>query len=187
MSVETTGCTTGGTPETGAEVPRARPCPPGPSTPAGTRPSRPDVRRETVRPAGRPGPGRTATALPPVRPRVGGGTARAVVACGPPIAVVRRRRAVATVVLALVLGVLVGVLVSLVGPTSGAVPGVAVPARTTVTVVSGGESLTDVARRVSPGVDAEVVVARIRELNGVSGSLVAPGRPLVVPVGTTAP
>jgi hypothetical protein len=119
---------------------------------------------------------------------VGGGTDRAIGAGLPASLVVRRRRAAAAVVLALVLGVLVGVLVSLAGPTGGAAePAGAVPASTTVTVVSGGESLTEVARRVSPGADADAVVARIRELNGLSGSGVAAGRALVVPSGAPAP
>jgi hypothetical protein len=40
---------------------------------------------------------------------------------------------------------------------------------------------------VSPGADAGAVVARIRELNGLSGSGVAAGRVLVVPSGAPAP
>jgi hypothetical protein len=184
MSVETTGPTTGGTPRIGADVPRSRPRPAWVPAPGGARPARPDSRRESVRPPGRRG----AVLLAPTRPRVGGGTDRPTGAGLPAAVVVRRRRAVAMVVLALVLGVLVGVLVSLAGPAAGAAAPVgAVPASTTVTVVSGGESLTEVARRVSPGAEADAVVARIRELNGLSGSGVAPGRVLVVPSDAPAP
>lgn len=164
---------------------RPVPRPAGRPLPAGTRPSRPEDSRGPVRPAGRRGP----TVLPPVRPRVAGGGAGspwphrepAGVAGGAPAvpAVVRRRRVAALVVLGVVLGALVGVLLGLVVPSG--VPAGAPPAGTTVAVVGSGESLSDVAGRVAPGADTGAVVARIRELNGLDGSSVAAGRPLVVP------
>ncbi|GLZ45206.1 hypothetical protein Acsp06_13910 [Actinomycetospora sp. NBRC 106375] len=146
--------------------------------PAGSRPARPEETRGSVRPAGR----RSPAALPPVRPRVAGGGAHAPVAApavAPP-AVLRRRRVAAVVVLGVLLGVLVGVLVGLVVPDAAA-PTTPVPAGTSVAVVGAGESLDDVAGRVAPGADTEAVVTRIRELNGLEGSAVVPGRPLVVP------
>jgi hypothetical protein len=159
--------------------------------PAGTRPARPADVWGPVRPAGRRGP----AVLPAVRPRVAGGGAGSVGGVGgaagaavPPVAVppavARRRRVVAAAVLGVVLGVLLGALVALVSPVGGvAAP---VPADTTVAVVGAGESLSDVAARVAPGADAGAVVLRIRELNGLEGSAVAPGRPLVVPAPAVA-
>ncbi|WP_345342532.1 LysM peptidoglycan-binding domain-containing protein, partial [Actinomycetospora succinea] len=134
--------------------------------------------RGPVRPAGRRAP----AALPPVRPRVAGGGATAprerIAAEVTPV-VLRRRRVAAVAVLGVLLGALVGVLLGLVVP-SGAPAGPA-PTGTTVAVVGAGESLTDVAGRVAPGADTGAVVTRIRELNGLDGSAVAAGRPLVVP------
>ncbi|MEJ2890474.1 LysM peptidoglycan-binding domain-containing protein [Actinomycetospora aeridis] len=150
--------------------------------PAGSRPARPEDVRGPVRPSGR----RAATVLPPVRPRVAGGGARRDDAGAPRGAVtptvLRRRRVAAVAVLGVLLGVLAGVLLGMVVP-SGDVPAPSgpAPAGTTVAVVGAGESLTDVAGRVAPGADAGAVVTRIRELNGLEGSAVAPGRPLVVP------
>ncbi|MHC1560212.1 LysM peptidoglycan-binding domain-containing protein [Actinomycetospora sp. C-140] len=155
-----------------ATRPAARP------QPAGSRPARPEETRGPVRPAGR----RSPAALPPVRPRVAGGGVHAPVAA-PSVAtpaVLRRRRVAAVLVLGALLGVLVGVLVGLVVPDAAA-PTVPVPAGTSVAVVGAGESLDDVAGRVAPGADTGAVVARIRELNGLEGSAVATGRPLVVP------
>lgn len=78
--------------------------------------------------------------------------------------------AVASVVCAAVVGL--GALSNSVGPT--------VPSETTVVRVKPGESLWDVAGRVAPDSDATAVVDRIRELNGIDGS-VQPGQPLTVP------
>jgi hypothetical protein len=148
--------------------------------PAGSRPARPDDARGPVRPAGR----RAATVLPPVRPRVAGGGVRREHAVGARVAVapavLRRRRVAAVAVLGVLFGVLAGVLLGMVVP-SGASPAGPAPVGTTVAVVGAGESLTDVAGRVAPGADTGAVVTRIRELNGLEGSSVAPGRPLVVP------
>ncbi|WP_328308956.1 LysM peptidoglycan-binding domain-containing protein [Actinomycetospora sp. NBC_00405] len=153
--------------------------------PAGTRPARPEDARGPVRPAGRRGP----AVLPPVRPRVAGGgatPARPARALEAPVApaVLRRRRIVAVAVLGVVLGVLLGVLVGFVVPLVGAAA--PVPSGTTVTVVGSGESLSDVAGRIAPGSDADAVVGRIRELNELDGSSLAPGRPLVVPAPAAA-
>ena len=47
---------------------------------------------------------------------------------------------------------------------------------------AGGDAqLSDRTGRVAPGADTAVVVTRIRELNGLQGSAVVAGRPLVVP------
>lgn len=62
--------------------------------------------------------------------------------------------------------------------------GDAVPNRTEVVQVRGGESLGDLAARVSPGVVVEQVVERIVELNALSGSGLHPGQSLIVPVST---
>lgn len=61
----------------------------------------------------------------------------------------------------------------------------AVPDRTAVVQVRGGESLGDVAARVAPGVDTWQVVDRIVDLNALSESAVHPGQTLVVPVSAT--
>lgn len=159
-------------------APRSPSRPPGRPQPAGSRPARPDDARGPVRPAGRRGP----AALPPVRPRVAGGgvtVPRARSVAEVPPAVLRRRRVAAVAVLGVLLGALVGVLLGLVVP-SGAPAGPA-PTGTTVAVVGVGESLSDVAGRVAPGADTGAVVTRIQELNGLQGSAVVAGRPLVVP------
>jgi hypothetical protein len=57
-----------------------------------------------------------------------------------------------------------------------------VPTRTAVVRVEPGESLLELAGRVAPGSDPSAVVARIRELNGLTGSGVKAGQPLTVPV-----
>lgn len=157
---------------------------PGPVAPC---PVRPAGRRDAVRPAGRAG----ALSLPPVRPLPsaaphGGGRAsgHAVWSGSARPEVVRRRRAVAVAVLAVVLAGLLVVAVRLVAGAPGAEGTAPVPAGSAVTVVAPGESLVDVARRTAPGADTDAVVARIRADNGLSSSLVASGRPLVVPAGS---
>jgi hypothetical protein len=65
------------------------------------------------------------------------------------------------------------------GSLAGSV-GPSVPSSTTVVRVQPGESLWELAGRVAPGSDVSAVVERIRELNGVDGS-VQPGQPLTVP------
>lgn len=155
--------------------------------PAGYRPPRPEEVRGPARPGGRRAP----AVLPPVRPRVAGGGVRALdgashaaPAVAVPPAVLRRRRLAAVAVLGAVLGVLLGVLLTLVVPEGGSP--VPAPSGTTVAVVGAGESLGDVAARVAPGADTETVVTRIRELNRLEGSSVAPGRPLVVPAAPSS-
>jgi hypothetical protein len=59
--------------------------------------------------------------------------------------------------------------------------GPAIPAATTVVRVGAGETVWDVARRAVPGTPVAAVVQRIRELNGLDGSTVHAGQPLVVP------
>ncbi|WP_156042333.1 LysM peptidoglycan-binding domain-containing protein [Rhodococcus sp. UNC363MFTsu5.1] len=54
---------------------------------------------------------------------------------------------------------------------------------TAVVQVQGGETLSDVATRVAPGSRVEQVVARILDLNAMSGASVQAGQSLVVPVG----
>lgn len=78
--------------------------------------------------------------------------------------------AVASVAFAAVVGL--GTLASSVAPT--------VPSTTKVVHVLPGESLWELAGRVAPDSDPSAVVDRIRELNGVDGS-VHPGQPLTVP------
>ncbi|MBV9140266.1 MAG: LysM peptidoglycan-binding domain-containing protein [Pseudonocardiales bacterium] len=56
-----------------------------------------------------------------------------------------------------------------------------IPAETTVIRVGAGETVWDVARRVAPESDQRAVVERIRHLNGLIGSAIAPGQQLQVP------
>ncbi|MGH3871029.1 MAG: LysM peptidoglycan-binding domain-containing protein [Pseudonocardiaceae bacterium] len=58
-----------------------------------------------------------------------------------------------------------------------------VPARTAVIRVGAGETLWDVAQRVAPKSDQRAVVERIRQLNRMADSAVAPGQQLEVPDG----
>lgn len=58
-----------------------------------------------------------------------------------------------------------------------------VPVETAVAQVGAGETVWDVARRVAPQSDQRAVVERIRQLNGIVGSAVAPGQQLQVPNG----
>jgi len=110
---------------------------------------------------------------PPTRQRVAGAPrVLARVACAP-----RQARlslvwvlVVATAACAAVMGL--GALANSVGPT--------VPSETTVVRVKPGENLWDVAGRVAPDSNADAVVERIQELNGIDGA-VEPGQPLTVP------
>jgi hypothetical protein len=89
-----------------------------------------------------------------------------------------------TLVVALVVAAVVAALLLLVGGVrSGAIGDGAVPSRTTVEQVRPGETLWDLARRVAPSAPPDQVVARIRELNGMSASGIYPGLPLIVPDG----
>jgi nucleoid-associated protein YgaU len=48
-------------------------------------------------------------------------------------------------------------------------------------VVQQGDSLWEIAQRVSPGADPREVVSGIRDLNGLSSNLIQPGQVLLVP------
>ncbi|ALG07906.1 LysM peptidoglycan-binding domain-containing protein [Kibdelosporangium phytohabitans] len=98
-----------------------------------------------------------------------------VAACTP---AVRRRRQVAASVL-IALGMFLAVLGF--GSLAGALTADVVPGRTAVVWVQPGESLWEVAERSAPGYDTEAVVARIHELNEISGNVVLAGQPLQVP------
>ena len=95
----------------------------------------------------------------------------------------RGRRLARTLVIALALVVtLVAAIVAGI-PSSQAGDGAAVPATATV-VVQPGQTLWEVARGVATGVDVRETVARIKDLNGLSGAgsdTVVPGQALVVP------
>ncbi|MBI1377383.1 MAG: LysM peptidoglycan-binding domain-containing protein [Frankiales bacterium] len=68
--------------------------------------------------------------------------------------------------------------------TSSAGDGPATPATTTV-VVQPGETLWQVARAVAPDADVRDTIARIQDLNGLTGpgaATVRPGQSLVVPI-----
>ncbi|MEJ2867986.1 hypothetical protein WCD74_09440 [Actinomycetospora sp. OC33-EN08] len=151
--------------------------------PATGSPTRPAARRDACRPAGRP----AALVVPPAPPLPSAGRVNRtdVIHVAPArVAVLRRRRAVAVVVLAAVLVALLALAVRLGGEVAADVPGAEpVPAGSTVAVVAPGETLLEVAERVAPGADPAAVAERIREVNRLSSSLVAPGRPLVVPAG----
>jgi LysM domain len=56
-----------------------------------------------------------------------------------------------------------------------------IPERTTVVEVRQGETLWELAERVVPQSPPHAVVERIKELNGLRGSTVHPGQPLLVP------
>jgi hypothetical protein len=66
------------------------------------------------------------------------------------------------------------------GGTSGAAP---VPQSAVLVQVRSGETLWDIARRLAPASSPDAVVARIRQLNSVSGDGVRPGELLAVPDG----
>lgn len=55
-----------------------------------------------------------------------------------------------------------------------------IPADTAVIQVGAGETVWDVARRVAPRSDQGAVVERIRQLNALGGSAIAPGQQLQV-------
>lgn len=149
-----------------------------------TVPSRPVPPRRDVdvaprAPARRPGgpgdrlarPGRPRGAAPAAV------SAPAVAACR---RVFRRRRVAALLVgVLLVAGIVVGL--SLLPSVAGRST---VPERTTVVQVAPGETLWELAERVAPESPPQQVVERIRELNGLRGSTVHPGQPLIVPDAT---
>ena len=84
---------------------------------------------------------------------------------------------------ALLLAVLVAVIVAGLLVLRAAAADDGVPQRTAVVEVRNGETLWDLAERVAPQSPPKAVVERIRELNGMQGSTVHPGQPLLVPDG----
>ena len=118
-------------------------------------------------------------AAPPVAepqaPRKRRPSHRRVAACTP--AIRRRRRVAASILVGL--GMFLAVLG--VGSLAGVFTSNVVPERTAVVRVQREESLWDVAERSAPGYNPEAVVARIHELNEISGSGVLAGQALQVP------
>lgn len=105
---------------------------------------------------------------PPARPPVA--------ACAPNYA---RRRLLALLVVGLVTAVAVVALFMI----RAAATDSRVPEGTAVVEVRSGETLWELAGRVAPQSPRPAVVERIRELNGMHGSTVHPGQPLLVPHG----
>jgi len=99
-----------------------------------------------------------------------------------PVRLTRRGRRLARTVV-IVLALVAALAFSIAGrsASSQAGDGPAVAATTTV-VVQPGQTLWSVARTLSPDTDVRETVARIQELNGLTGSSVIPGQSLVVPV-----
>ena len=126
------------------------------------------------RPVGSPAPYGVPAALPPTPLR----------RTGSPLRLTRRgRRLVRTVVVTLALLVALAAAVVAGVPSVAAGDGAAVPATASV-VVQPGQTLWQVARQVAPGTDIRETVARIKDLNGLSGAagdVVQPGQLLVVP------
>jgi nucleoid-associated protein YgaU len=71
----------------------------------------------------------------------------------------------------------------LTGESARAGSGWAAPVVTASVVVKQGDSLWNIARRVSPGADPREVVGQIRDLNGLRSNLIQPGQVLLVPSG----
>jgi LysM repeat protein len=99
-----------------------------------------------------------------------------------PLRLTRRGRRLARTVVVL-LAVLTALLLSVASRQTPvqAGTGPATSATTTV-VVQPGETLWTVARGLSADADIRETVARIQELNGLSGASVRPGQSLIVPV-----
>lgn len=92
-----------------------------------------------------------------------------------PLRLTRRGRVVVVLLLALV-----AVTAFSLGRASSDASGAPAATRRSV-VVQPGETLWEIARRAVPGADPRETVARIADLNDLSGSLVHPGQRLVVP------
>jgi LysM repeat protein len=87
----------------------------------------------------------------------------------------------AVVTLALLVALVTAVVAGVPSVSAGDTP--AVPATASV-VVQPGQTLWSVAREVAPGADVRETVARIKDLNNLSGpssDVVVPGQQLVVP------
>ena len=120
-------------------------------------------------------PGRTRDSARPGRPGVAAARVLSPVACG-------HRRAPLPLAWVVVLGIAVCLAVVGLGVLANAGAGApSVPSRTAVVRVEPGESLLQLAERVAPHSDPAAVVDRIRDLNGLTGSLVRAGQPLTVP------
>jgi hypothetical protein len=63
----------------------------------------------------------------------------------------------------------------------------AVPDRTATVQLRPGQTLIDLARQYAPDSDPDLVVARIRELNGLGDAEAVAGLPLTVPVEAPVP
>ncbi|MEZ5116407.1 MAG: LysM peptidoglycan-binding domain-containing protein [Candidatus Nanopelagicales bacterium] len=97
-----------------------------------------------------------------------------------PVRLTRRGRLVALAVLTL-LAVTSVLLLGRVGAVAEAPTGAVPPAATELVVVQPGETLWSIAEAVDPQADPRETVERLRSLNGLEGSLVVPGQPIVVP------
>lgn len=103
------------------------------------------------------------------------------VGCGAPGARIPAPRLIGVVRLAATAAVTLAVVGGMGWIGQAASPGA--PAETTVTRVGAGETVWDVAQRVAPKSDQRAVVERIRQLNGMANSAIAPGQQLQVPNG----
>ena len=99
-----------------------------------------------------------------------------------PLRLTRRGRRLARTVIVL-MAVLTALVLSVTARSSSVEAGNA-PAEvaTTTVVVQPGQTLWTVARSIAPNADVRDTVARIQDLNGITGASVRPGQQLVVPV-----
>ncbi|HJQ48647.1 MAG TPA: hypothetical protein VJ870_20325 [Amycolatopsis sp.] len=118
---------------------------------------------------------------PPTRaPRVAGRPRLIVASCRP-------RRVLPRWPWLAAAGLVVALLVTGLGVFADGMPGAAVPERTATVTVGSGRSLWDLAREYAPGADADAVVTRIRQLNGLGDAAVVSGLPLTVPIAAQLP
>ena len=99
-----------------------------------------------------------------------------------PLRLTRRGRRLARTVIVL-MALLTALVLSVTARSSSVEAGNA-PAEvaTTTVVVQPGQTLWTVARSIAPNADVRVTIARIQDLNGITGASVRPGQQLVVPV-----
>ena len=116
---------------------------------------------------------------PPTRRRLVAGR-RAAWSAGAPCATPRRPATRWPWLLAL--GVASCLTITGLGLLSGIGSGAPVPERTETVSVEPGDTLSALAARFAPDSDRGAVVARIRELNHLDGTVLVPGLPLAVPV-----
>jgi len=99
-----------------------------------------------------------------------------------PLRLTRRGRRLARTVIVL-MAVLTALVLSVTARSSSVEAGNApAEAATTTVVVQPGQTLWTVARSIAPNADVRLTVARIQDLNGITGAAVRPGQQLVVPV-----